>query len=428
MDHQSNTRDRFTLEGDIFKGTNGEAIAAPLMTPPYFDHYNHENKEKGGNLLARWTRSLSGSSELSFQTYYDRSEHDLHLGSVKVDTVDAEFQHRFPLATCHDITWGCGYRLYKDDFSVNPELVSIHPSGRSVDIFNAFLQDEIRFFEKHLLLTLGSKFEYNDYTRFEFQPNARLLWKPDDIHSAWLSVARAVRTPSRVENDVSAIITVIPPPAMGPLPIALTFNGSNDFGSEKLTAYELGYRVQATSSLVFDASLYYDEYEGLRTTSTGVPVPGDFPPTYMILSSTCTNDTKGKVYGFELASEWYASHWVRFKPAYTYLENRIEYSPTDILSSQDPRHQLSLRTSLDLPRNVNCDVWFRHVSRLSATINSYDTIDARIGWKCTRNLEISVIGQNLLDSHHAEFQPEALHTVGTEMERGVYGKVVWTFD
>lgn len=223
-------------------------------------------------------------------------------------------------------------------------------------------------------------------------------------------------------------MTIVPPPAMGPLPVAVVFYGSDDFDSEKLTAYEFGYRVQATSRLTLDAALYYNEYEKLRETATGAPVPANFPPTFMILSAGSTNNTKGDIYGFELAAEWNTLEWLRFRPAYTFMENNIHYSATDILASQDPRHQFSLRTSIDLPRNLECDVWYRHVSELSDTIDGYDTFDVRVGWKYTRNLEMSIVGQNLLDSHHAEFQPEALHTIGTEVERGVYGKIVWSFD
>ena len=428
IDHQNDSRDHFTVQGDVFDGTNGETITAPILSPPYSTTFNHDHKEKGYNILGRWTRTLESLSEISLQTYYDRNEHTLHLSNVDVDTLDVEFQHRFPMGTYHDITWGLGYRFYQDHFQANSDLLSMSPESKSFNIFNAFLQDEVGFFDKRLLLTLGSKIEYNDFTQFEIQPNARLLWKPNDRHSSWIAVSRAVRTPSRVENDASALMAIIPPPDMGPLPVAVVFYGSDDFDSEKLTAYELGYRVHATSSLTLDASLYYNEYERLRETAAGAPIPAGSPPTLMILPASTTNNTKGEIYGFELAAEWNTFEWMRFRPAYTYMENDIEYSPTDILAAQDPRHQISLRTSIDLPRNLECDLWYRYVGEISDTIGGYDTVDVRLGWKCTRNLELSIVGQNLLDSHHAEFQPEALHTLATEVDRGVYGKIVWAFD
>ncbi len=428
IDHGNIDRNHLTVQGDIFDGTNGETVTAPITSSPYSTTFNNDHKEKGGNLLARWSRTLSGHSEFSAQAYYDRNEHFLHLGSIALDTFDVEIQHRFPLADRHDVTWGLGYRLYRDEFKVNPDLLAMDPASRTFDIFNAFIQDDMGFFDERLRLTLGSKIEYNDHTRFEIQPNARLLWKPDDSHSAWLSVARAVRTPSRVENDASVLMAIIPPPAMGPLPVAVVFYGSDDFDSEKLTAYELGSRMQATEHLALDAALYYNRYKGLRETSTGTHTPADNPPTFMLLTATANNNTQGDIYGFELAAEWKASERLCFKPAYTWMQNSIDYSQTDILAAQDPSHQFSLRASLDLPRNLECDVWYRRVGRVSDTIEGYDTVDVRFGWACTRNLTVSLVGQNLLDDHHPEFQPEALHTLGTEVERSVYGKFVWTFD
>lgn len=427
IDHQKDGRDSLTLQGDVFDGTNGETITAPTLTSPYGTTYTNDNKETGYNLLARWTRTLSSLSEISLQTYYDRNEHHLHLGKADIDTLDVEFQHRFQLGR-NDITWGTGYRLYHDDFNANPDLVTMNPESKSLNIFNAFLQDEMGFFDKQLRLTLGSKFEYNDYTYFEIQPNARLLWRPNDKHSSWISVSRSVRTPSRVERDATALISVILPPAMGPLPVALEFDASDDFDSEELTAYELGYRLHATSRLTLDTSFYCNDYKNLRETSTGDLVQVGTPPTYQILPSAFTNNTQGEIYGFELAADWTASNWLSLKTAYTYMKNNIEYSANAFLISQDPRHQLSLRASLDLPRDLECDVWYRYVDDLSDSIGNYDTVDVRLGWKYGTNLELSLVGQNLFDSHHAEFLPEALHTVGTEVERGVYGKIVWSFD
>ena len=427
LDHRHGSRDLFTFQGDIFDGTNGETITAPSLAPPYSDTYDNDHKEKGYNLLGRWTRTLSSVSEISLQAYYDHNEHIMHVGTDEADTFDVEFQHRFALGTHQDVTWGLGYRLVQDDFTAEPALTRIIPSSEDLDTFNAFLQDEISFFDKRVRLIIGSKFEYNDYTHSEIQPNARLLWKPNDNHSSWASVSRAVRTPSRVERDSIALLAVMPP-TPGSLPVALEYTGSDAFDSEELIAYELGYRVQATTKLTLDAALYYNDYDKLRQTATGDPIAVGTPPTHLVLPVTATNDTQGEVYGFELAADWRPMEWLRLQPAYTYMENDIDYSENDILAVQDPSYQLSLRTSLDLPWDIELDLWYRHVAEVSDIIDGYDTVDARLGWTYGEHLEISVVGQNLLDSHHPEFQPEALHTVGTEVERGVYGKIVWTFN
>ena len=89
-----------------------------------------------------------------------------------------------------------------------------------------------------------------------------------------------------------------------------------------------------------------------------------------------------------------------------------------------PQHQVSLRSFMTLPGHLEFDLIWRYVDRLTSQgIGSYITLDARLGWRPLRQVTISVVGQNLLEEHHAEFG--AGSSGNTEIERGVYGKVVW---
>ena len=48
----------------------------------------------------------------------------------------------------------------------------------------------------------------------------------------------------------------------------------------------------------------------------------------------------------------------------------------------------------------------------------------RLAWQASEQLELALVGQNLLHDHHVEFgTPEARG----EIERSVYGKVTWQF-
>jgi iron complex outermembrane receptor protein len=58
---------------------------------------------------------------------------------------------------------------------------------------------------------------------------------------------------------------------------------------------------------------------------------------------------------------------------------------------------------------------------------SYVTPDARLSWRPQDNLELSLVGQNLLDDHHPEFVPEIIDTSPSEVERSVYGEITWRF-
>src|SRR5262249_24299275 len=70
---------------------------------------------RGGNLLGRWSHTLSSTSEMGLQMYYDRTVRNMDVFQENRHNFDLDFQHRFPLGGCHDIVWGLGYRLTSDD-------------------------------------------------------------------------------------------------------------------------------------------------------------------------------------------------------------------------------------------------------------------------------------------------------------------------
>jgi len=113
-----------------------------------------------------------------------------------------------------------------------------------------------------LRVSTGVRVGYNSFSGFEVQPNARLLWTITQNSSAWMSVARAIRIPSRSENirlNVQALpgIPGFPP---SPVPIMAQLQGLGHFDSERLIAYEMGFRHQLTSQASFDVTGFYNDY------------------------------------------------------------------------------------------------------------------------------------------------------------------------
>ena len=102
------------------------------------------------------------------------------------------------------------------------------------------------------------------------------------------------------------------------------------------------------------------------------------------------------------------------------------------LEGTTPRQQFSLRSLLDLPGGLQLDAQFRHSTELERQpeivvgpgIDAYSELDVRLAWQASEQLELALVGQNLLHDHHVEFgTPEARG----EIERSVYGKVTWQF-
>ncbi len=275
-----------TLQGDLFRSKYDETLTVPSLASPFSSTFPNNGVYSGGNILGRWNHNSEGNS-MSLQMYYDNTTTvDKSLFVDHQNVFDMDFQHGFHVGDSQQFVWGLGYRsiLDRNDSSFT---VSLQPNQVSLNQFSAFLQDEISLVDNRLRLTLGSKFEHNDFTGFEVEPNARLLWTLSPNQSVWTAVSRAVRTPALTEEGLRLNSAVIPPgtPANpAPLPAVVAVFGSHQFNSENLLAYELGYRVQATSNLSLDLATFYNHYSNLRTAEPGTPfVEGSPAPTDIVI-------------------------------------------------------------------------------------------------------------------------------------------------
>jgi len=406
------------IQGDIYQGKAGMRDLVSSFSAPFSKIVEKDTDLSGMNLLGRWSRPLSDTSDLALQIYYDRTFRREARWQERRNTVDFDFQHRFKITARQELNWGLGYRYTKGDTESVPTLV-ISPRNRADNLFSAFIQDEIALVENRLRLTIGSKFEHNDYSGFEFQPNARVLWTPAENHSLWSAISRAVRTPSRVDGDIAA--SVAPNPA---LPLFARLLGNKDFESEKVLAYELGYRVQPTDRLFVDVAGFYNRYNDLLSVETGAFF---LEPGRLILPLQFDNKMKAKVYGLEITADWRWLDWWRWRFSYSHLRLNLKSKPgsndTSTVPSTEgssPQNQVALTSLVDLPGNLNLDGNFRYVDNLPGqNVGRYFNLDLRLGWHATKNVELSLVGHNLLQRHHAEWAG------GTEIQRGIYTKVTW---
>lgn len=437
LDSEPSDSDSFTFQGDLYGGRAGWTLISPTLVPPYRATSDYPDKFSGGNLLGRWKHQYSESSDMTLQMYYDRTSQ--HIGQFREDRdiADLDFQHRFQVGERQAFLWGLGYRFSHDRIA-NMQPVTFFPDRRADNLFTAFLQDEISLVADLLRLTLGSKFEHNEYSGFEVQPNARLLWTPRPGHTVWAAVSRAVRTPSRADGGIFFYGETYPPGSPlnpGALPLKTAIISSPDFRSEELVAYELGYRVQPLQNLSFDIATFFNTYDSLRNVEPLAPVYLSVPSPHYVLAYMAHNNMSGETWGIEATAEWKPLDWWRLMAAYTFLDIHIGFCG-DIpdlynkaaMEGRSPRHQFSLRSQADLGRNVELDLWLRYAGRLpNLQIGSYVTFDARLAWKPVNGMEISLVGQNLFHARHSEFSPEFITTVPTDVERQVYGAITWHF-
>ncbi len=429
LDWQASSQSDVTLLGDYYTGKVDGGVATNFLSLSKSRFF--EDDVTGWNILGRWKHTISDSSYLEYQMYYDRSERQSSLFSQFIDTLDIDGQHRFTVGDRNEVIWGLGYRLI-DDHGLGGDFSSFDPSSARRQIFGAFVQDEVKIVEDRLRLTLGSKFEHNDYTGFEVQPGARVLFTPHPKHTLWSSVSRAVRTPDRFENDGRTAIAYFPGFG-GPL-TQIDLVSNRELRSEELIAYELGYRVQPTAQVSVDIATFYNVYDHLETAE---PRPVSFvlnpPPPRLIIPLQFDNQMHGETFGVELAGQWQMAENWRLGAGYTWLKMQLHPSSSSLDTSSElaendvPQNQFHLRSYLDLPRHFQFDTAVYYIEHLAhQKVPSYVRLDARLGWRPNKNFEASIGLQNLLDNHHPEFGPFQ-GVASTEIQRSVYAKLTWQF-
>jgi len=438
LDSNATTRDSITVQGDIYHDNFGETLTVPSLTSPtLWSTYPNNGYESGGDLLGRWNHSFSRSST-SLQMYYDRTNiSDPTVFGDHESVYDIDFQHDIHLGESQELVWGLGYRSIQDS-NGSSFTVALQPAHSSLNQYSAFLQDEVSLLDNRMHVTVGSKFEHNPFTGFEFEPNVRVLGTLTNKQSVWAAVSRAVRTPALTEEGLQLNEAVIPPgvpPLNSPLPVVEAIFGSRQFGSEDLLAYEVGYRVQATNSFSLDVAAFYNNYTNLRSAEPGAPILVGSPvPSYVVLPFVASNKMSGGTYGIEPFAEWKILPRWKLMGSYSFLrmnihKNADSLDPTpDLPNGESPRHQYYFRSSLDLPKNFEQDLMLRYVDKLpSLSIPSYYSLDLHIGWKPISQIQLSFGAQNLLNSQHLEFIPEFINTLPTQVRRTYFGSIAWTF-
>ena len=360
----------------------------------------------GANLLARWSEQRDGGSSFYAQAYYDRVERD-QPGAIRetLDIVDFEFQRGLVPLPNHHLLMGAGYRYARDAIdNLNPAALGFVPPERDLKSFHAFAQNEWRL-KPDLALTIGVKAEHNDYSGLEWLPSARIAWAVTPERLVWSALSRAVRAPARIDRELFA-------PATPPFVLA----GGPNFESEISNVFELGYRAQA-QRLAYSLTAFYHDHQHLRSLE---PRPG---------GAVIENRIAGQTRGIEAWGSWRATDAWRLYAGWVEQRQRLRAEPGSLASpvasghGNDPRRWITLRSLFDLAPRHEFDVMARYVSELpNPVVPAYTAVDARYGWHVSRELEISLLLQNLFDRSHPEWGAAATRV---EFRRAAFLRMLW---
>ncbi|MDP2760332.1 MAG: TonB-dependent receptor [Sideroxyarcus sp.] len=414
-----------TVQGDTYTGGSDHTGTVVALTSPYSTPTGYTIALNGGNLLARWKSALSATDEMALQFYYDTYERRyFNLGEQR-DTYDLDFQHHSLWNSSHDIVWGAGYRLTRDRMD-NTFAVSYTPASRTDSVVSAFLQDEIALRED-LHLIAGAKFEHNDYTGREIQPNLRLRWKIDERQTVWTAASRAVHTPSRTDANGQVVANIVKPGAT----VFVTRLQNNPAAlSESVLSYEAGYRSQFSEQVQMDVSAFYSQHRDMMTIEREANfVEG----AYTVIPLVFHNRASAITHGLEWSGTWRPDDKWQFKAAWSWLKMSIrrDANSTDTTIESEvgrsPQNQLQLHAFHSPSDNVDLSASLYGVDSLpSLKVPAYIRLDARIGWRIQHGLELSLTGHNLLDPGHPEFiNPSGPRN--SEIPRSILGGATWNF-
>ncbi len=455
---------------------------------PFQSAHAERKTGEGALLQARYSWRSADGAQSVLQAYVDRESlfHEGLLGSgtsaaqpysmapssarfggEKTD-IDVDYQRRQVWGS-HDVIWGLALRHTADNLRLpsGPYLLLDGKDARTN--YSAFIHDEVTLIPERLKFIWGSKFERDGLTGSNIQPNLRMLWTPNSSDTVWGALSRSVRSPRRIESlatidiaafDAAGFVPGVPPQSLTTM-LQMAPRPGASVMAEKALSLEAGWRKQLGPQLSLDTSVYLNDYTDLRGgrlvgASQQQSVSGLYeamgcmmsplsPPQscYFTLQGYNTNQEAIRTFGGEFAMDWHPSSQWRIQSAYAYLHVKgvhtgdlIGDMQVNAYEGATPQHQFSLRSNYSFGQGFNLDVWARHVSKTThyglnalepLVIRPYASLDARLAWQVDRQLEVAVVGKNLLTNRHTEFVDTLPYTRAYDVQRTLYLTALWRF-
>lgn len=381
--------DSFTLQGDFHYNV--------LDRLPVVTRRASKLEAYANNILGKWTRTFDDESEFALLFYYDMVHRTQIEWTEERHVGDIEFQHTLVPLDGHQFVWGGKYNVNADKIGESQFLTMGHRS-ETLNTISGFVQDCFFLSPEVLKMTLGMKIENNHFTGFEYQPNGRLAWTPDDNNTYWASVSRAVRTPTRFEDDAT---------------IVGGFTRNPDVESETVVSFELGQRHKFTEKLFTDVAAFANTYDNLIAKNFG--------------SDKLENVSSGEAQGVELSGTWQATNYWKLLANYSFFNIDIHGLREDN-EFAFPRNMANLKSFLDIndKLELNSAMYYSdNLSRFSSP--SIVRLDIGLTYKPKQNMEISVWGQNLTESQQGPEMVALEQGEILEAERAIFAKITWRF-
>ncbi len=392
--------DAVSFSGDGYDGSEAQPVGSDANL-------------NGFNFNGRWDHSWANGDELQVQSWFNRETRgaDASGGTpYDYDSFDFEAQQNFAIGARQSFVVGAGLRDTWYRISPITNFFYVPPSGALV-LGDVFGQDTVALTRRFNLI-VGLKLESDPYVGVSALPSVRATWQVGPGTMVWGSVQQALRSPTPFDVDAKEEL---------PGTSTVFLSGNPNFDSEKLTAYEIGLRMQPAARASLSVQGYYNVYDDLRTIEFS---PGTgFPLLW-------GNGIRGDTYGLEAWGDFQATRWWRLSAGVDLLAKQLSAKPgsSGILpvsqAGDDPPTQAQLRSAMNLGPNVTLDAGLRYVAALpDPRVPAYTEADVALTWNVTRHVQLQLAGFNLLQAQHLEFAaPQA-----TEVPRVGQAGLKWRF-
>jgi len=433
LDMQRTQRDSLMVSSMVYGGKTGDQNTIGEFYPPSQLVVDGEQSVSGGDILVRWDHSTPAQSNFYLQGYFDRTNRATSQFTETRNAIDLDFIDHLTTLPHQEVTLGAGLRESPSHLIQTQATVNFAPNRINNYVYSLFFQDSIRIVPDRLTLTLGSKFVDDKYSGWGTQPSAEILWRPATMTSLWASVARALRTPGRLDRDLSLLGNIA---ASGPNgPIFLQVEGNPQFVPEVLIGWNAGMRQLFPHELYVDIAAFHNQHDDLE--SYGGPAQLFTFPTnpypYEQINIQFGNGLRGVSDGLEIAPDWKLFHWMELRGSYSHvhvaLHSRPGYSQESYASSVEgssPHREALAQAIFTLPHSVQLDADYRFVSALPANdVPSYQTANASAIYRLGEHVELRASGRNLLQPRHQETLGANSNQVS--IKREAFGGLNWSW-
>ncbi len=406
---------QITAQAQFAQGEFGEAHSVgDSVLPPSADI---------GSLSLAWSVHGEAGALSQMQTNYNWSDRG-RPGSWDERTLGLDLQHTTARHGRHLASFGAGYAHIADEQTEPGAAEAFLRPSLTYDRWNVYFQHESFWFDDQVRLIAGAKFEDFSFGDPEFQPTLRGLWRVTSQHTLWAAASRAARAPARFELDP---MLEVPGPEINGLPSLVSIRGTPTLQAERLDAYEFGWRWRLNQVFSIDLALFQHEYDRLISEEAGAPQLILQPSPHFVLPLVYANFASARGRGAELAVEWAMADRLRWILSAQRLDLDLPVVESSLNGwGGDPDYSWSLRARYDVTADVELDLTLRAVDQITVlNVPGYESVDVRMGWRATPNLDLTLSVENLLDDNHHEFFSEVSQARGASFGRSAFARFNW---